>query len=117
MPRGVVRIRERGQIDSLVLAVLATGEHDGYEVMRTLRRRVGTVLEVPPSRVFPTLHRLARNRLVARSTTDGRRYHLTATGTRSLADRAAVAQDFAEALRTLQDAAPSPARRSSAAAR
>jgi PadR family transcriptional regulator, regulatory protein PadR len=96
------RIRDRTHLDDLVLAALATGRRDGYEVLHELEARVDGVRGISPSTVFRTLHRLARNRLVARSTADPRRYRLTATGTRSLAGRTTAARDFADALDAMQ---------------
>lgn len=95
-----VPARDRAHLDALVLASLAGTERDGHEVMEHLRRRGGAA--AGPSRVFATLHRLARNRLVRRSPGDPRRYRLTATGERSLAGRTAAARGFAAALDALQ---------------
>lgn len=97
------RIRDRTHLDDLVLAALATDRLDGYEVLRRLEARVGGVRGISPSTVFRTLHRLARNRLVARSTADPRRYRLTDTGARSLAARTTAARDFADALDALRE--------------
>jgi DNA-binding PadR family transcriptional regulator len=97
------RIRDRGQVDALVLAALADGPLRHDEIADVLRRRVGDVLDMPLSRIVPTLHRLARNRLVSRPSRDPRRYHLTDTGTRSLAARVRAADAFASSLHHLAD--------------
>jgi DNA-binding PadR family transcriptional regulator len=98
------RIRDRGQIDALVLAALADGPKRQDEIAETLRSRVGDRLDLPYSRIVPTLHRLQRNRLVSRPGSDPRRYRLTDTGTRSLAARRRAADTFAAAVHQLADA-------------
>jgi len=95
------RIRDRGQVDALVLAALADGPLRHDEIAGVLRSRVGDALDLPYSRIVPTLHRLARNRLVSRPPQDPRRYRLTDTGTRSLAARRRAADAFAASLHHL----------------
>ncbi|WP_133828010.1 PadR family transcriptional regulator [Actinomycetospora succinea] len=97
------RIRDRGQVDALVLAALAERPLRQEEVSDVVRRQVGDVLDFPYSRVVPTLHRLARNRLVVRSSRDPRRYRLTEVGTRSLTARRRAADAFATSLHRLAD--------------
>jgi DNA-binding PadR family transcriptional regulator len=92
------RIRDRGQVDALVLAAVSDGPRRHDEVAETLRTRVGDTLDLPMSRIVPTLHRLLRNRLLTRPPDDPRRYTLTETGSRSLAARHRAADDFAAAL-------------------
>ncbi|MFC5143026.1 PadR family transcriptional regulator [Actinomycetospora rhizophila] len=97
------RIRDRGQVDALVLAALAEAPRRQEEVADVIRAQVGDVLDVPYSRIVPTLHRLARNRLVVRSAQDPRRYRLTETGTRSLTARRRAADSFASSMHRLAD--------------
>jgi DNA-binding PadR family transcriptional regulator len=97
------RIRDRGQVDALVLAALADGPLRHDEIADVLRSQVGDALDLPFSRIVPTLHRLARNRLVSRPSDDPRRYRLTDTGTRSLAARRRAADAFAASLHHLAD--------------
>lgn len=97
------RIRDRGQVDALVLAALADGPLRHDEIADALRARAGDTLDLPYSRIVPTLHRLARNRLVSRSSRDPRRYRLTDTGTRSLAARRRAADLFAASLHEIAD--------------
>ena len=87
----------------MVLAALADGPLRHDEIADVLRRRVGDVLDLPLSRLVPTLHRLARNRLVSRPSQDPRRYRLTDTGTRSLAARRRAADAFATSLHHVAD--------------
>lgn len=97
------RIRDRGQVDALVLAALAEAPRRQEEIAEVLRAQVGDVLDIPYSRIVPTLHRLARNRLVVRSSKDPRRYRLTETGTRSLTARRRAADAFASSVHRLAD--------------
>lgn len=97
------RIRDRGQTDALVLAALAGGPRRHDEVAETLRAQVGDTLDLPYSRIVPTLHRLLRNRLVERPPEDPRRYRLTDTGARSLAARRRAADAFAASVHHLAD--------------
>lgn len=96
-----LRVRDRSRVDLLVLATLAHGSHDYAEVGRTLAS--GTGVEVPGTRIVPTLHRLARNRLITRERTGSRRYVLTEVGRRVLAARSAEALRFADAVRSLRE--------------
>ena len=97
------RIRDRGQVDALVLAALADGPRRHDEVAETLRAQVGDTLDLPYSRIVPTLHRLLRNRLVQRPPEDPRRYRLTDTGARSLSARRRAADAFAASVHRLAD--------------
>ncbi|GAA4799870.1 hypothetical protein GCM10023200_40930 [Actinomycetospora chlora] len=99
------RIRDRGQIDALVLAALADGPKRQDEIAQTLRAQVGDALDLPYSRIVPTLHRLQRNRLVSRPASNPRSFRLTDTGTRSLAARRRAADAFARSLHHLADRA------------
>lgn len=110
------RIRDRGQVDAIVLAALAEAPLRQEQVADVVRRQVGDALDFPYSRIVPTLHRLARNRLVVRSSRDPRRYRLTEVGTRSLSARRRAADAFATSLHRLAegedgDAAPGAERR------
>jgi DNA-binding PadR family transcriptional regulator len=97
------RIRDRGQIDALVLAALADRPRRHDEIAEHLRAEVGGTLDLPYSRIVPTLHRLHRNRLVSRPAAEPRRYRLTDTGVRSLSARRRAADSFAAALHHLAD--------------
>lgn len=96
----VMRVRDRSRVDLLVLATLAGGGRTGSGIRDALAD--GTGVDVPATRIVPTLHRLARNRLVAREREGSRRYLLTEVGRRVLAARAAEAVRFADAVRTLR---------------
>lgn len=83
--------RVKGHLDLLVLAVLSDGPAHGYAVISALRERSGGVLDLPEGSVYPALHRLEDQRVVAGTwqTADGRRrkvYRLTPKGTTALSD-------------------------------
>ncbi|MEJ2862007.1 helix-turn-helix transcriptional regulator [Actinomycetospora flava] len=102
-PAPRARIRDRGQVDALVLAALAEAPRRQEEIAEVLRSQVGDVLDIPYSRIVPTLHRLVRNRLIVRSSKDPRRYRLTETGARSLTARRRAADAFATSIHRLAD--------------
>ncbi|HEX6473040.1 MAG TPA: helix-turn-helix transcriptional regulator [Streptosporangiaceae bacterium] len=83
----------KGHLDVLLLAALEHGPRHGYAVKEALREGSGGRFDLPTGTVYPALHRLERDGLIAGtwSTVDGRRrrtYRLTAAGQRRLhADR------------------------------
>jgi len=82
--------RLRGQLDPMLLAVLANGPAHGYAVITDLHQRSGGVFDLPEGTVYPALHRLERAGMLTSAwepgTTRRRRvYSLTARGRRSLA--------------------------------
>lgn len=75
----------RGNLDLLVLAVLAARPAHGYAVIEALRARSGGELDLPEGTVYPALHRLeAVGQLTSEeSVVDGRRrrtYSVTRDG-------------------------------------
>ncbi|MBA2460846.1 MAG: helix-turn-helix transcriptional regulator [Actinobacteria bacterium] len=91
----------RGQLDLLLLSVLADEPMHGYAAIEELRRRGG--FELPEGTVYPALHRLeAAGLLDSRwSTVSGRRrrvYALTRSGRRELARRRVEWRAFARAV-------------------
>ncbi len=89
----------KGHLDGLVLAVLAGEPKHGYAVIEALRRRSGGTLNLPEGTVYPALHRLERNGMLASDWSDsGRRrrvYRLTANGEKELGIRRARWREFA----------------------
>jgi DNA-binding PadR family transcriptional regulator len=79
----------RGQLDRLLLAVLADAPGHGYELAQRLHQRSGNKFEAPEGSLYPALHRLEKAGRV-KSTWDvssGRRrrvYSLTSSGRRQL---------------------------------
>jgi DNA-binding PadR family transcriptional regulator len=82
-----------GQLDLLLLAVLAAvGPAHGYAVIAALRERSGGAFDLPEGTVYPALHRLERDGLLASGWDAGsgrrrRRYEITPAGRAALAVR------------------------------
>jgi PadR family transcriptional regulator, regulatory protein PadR len=78
----------RGQLDGMLLAVLADGPAHGYVVGQSLKERSGGVFDLPEGTIYPALHRLERGGMLASDwdASAGRRrrvYRLTARGGRA----------------------------------
>ena len=84
------RERLKGNLDLLLLSVLAAGPGHGYAIISALRERSGGTFDLPEGTVYPALHRLEGAGLLASSwaDADGRRrrvYALTGKGEAALA--------------------------------
>jgi PadR family transcriptional regulator, regulatory protein PadR len=84
------RERLKGNLDMLLLSVLAAGPAHGYQVIAALRRRSEGTFDLPEGTIYPALHRLERSGLLASDWADagGRRrrvYALTDKGAAALA--------------------------------
>jgi transcriptional regulator len=94
----------KGHLDMIVLAALAASPAHGYAVIEEIRRRSGEAFNLPEGTVYPVLHRLeAAGLLSAKWTTadNGRQrkvYALTKRGSKALAERRAVWEQFSEAI-------------------
>jgi PadR family transcriptional regulator PadR len=93
----------KGHLDVLILAVLATGPLHGYAVIESLKQRSGGVLALPEGTIYPALHRLEADGLLASewSTASGRRrrvYSLTKRGEKDLGVRRERWQLFANTI-------------------
>jgi PadR family transcriptional regulator len=82
----------KGHLDALVLATLADGPAHGYAVIEQLKLRSGGAFELAEGTVYPVLHRLEAEGLLASawSEASGRKrrvYRLTRRGRTSLAGR------------------------------
>ena len=93
----------RGQLDLLVLSVLAAGPLHGYAVVSELRRRSGGELEMAEGTLYPALHRLERGGLLASEWDEEaprrrRVYRLTRDGHGALAGRRREWTTFAAAV-------------------
>ena len=75
----------------IVLAILAQGDDYGYSIIQRVREASGGQLEWSEGMLYPVLHRLESEKLIAslwKETESGRRrkyYRLSAAGKRSLA--------------------------------
>jgi transcriptional regulator len=110
----------KGNLDMLLLAVLAAGPGHGYAIITRLRERSEGAFDLPEGTVYPALHRLETAGLLdsAWEIVAGRRrrlYQLTTAGQESLAAEARQWRTFsgsvAQVLRGLamQPTAPRPA--------
>ena len=96
----------RGNLELMVLSVLANESQYGYRIQQRLRDASGGMVDLPAGTLYPLLHRLEAERLI-RSRWDcstGRRrkwYDLTATGRRRLDEQARQWSVYAECLERL----------------
>ena len=93
----------KGHLDSLILAVLATGPAHGYGIIEELKQRSGGTFSLPEGTVYPALHRLERGGLLSSGWSDanGRRrrvYKLTRRGRTRLEASRSEWRDFARAV-------------------
>jgi len=93
----------KGHLDALVLAVLAGEPLHGYAVIEALRRRSDGAFELAEGTLYPVLHRLEADGLLASSWSEaaGRRrrvYRLTRNGRRALARRREEWSSFVRAV-------------------
>ena len=96
----------KGDLDTLLLAVLEPGPQHGYAVIEALRSGSNGTLDLPTGTVYPALHRLERAGLIASDwqTVGGRRrraYHLTSAGHAALGDQRAIWDQFSTAMTTV----------------
>jgi PadR family transcriptional regulator len=83
----------KGNLDLLLLAVLAAGPGHGYSIITRLRDRSSGAFDLPEGTVYPALHRLETAGLLDSTweVVAGRRrrlYSLTMAGERQLASEA-----------------------------
>jgi PadR family transcriptional regulator, regulatory protein PadR len=100
----------RGQLDALLLAVLADRPRHGYAIVEELRGRTRGELQLAEGTLYPALHRLERDGLLESSwSTDAPRrrrvYALTARGRSALSDRRAEWRGFVQAIGAVLDPA------------
>jgi len=94
----------KNHLDMIVLAALATGPAHGYAVIEEIRRRSGEAFDLPEGTVYPVLHRLENDGLLAsrwvtaESGRQRRVYSLTKRGSRALGEQRAVWKAFSDAI-------------------
>lgn len=102
----------KGNLDLLLLSILASQPSHGYEVICQLRERSGGLFDLPEGTVYPALHRLEHRGLLSSAHTEasGRKrrvYRLTAAGVRALDAERGQWSRFSDALTaTLRPLAP-----------
>lgn len=104
----------KGQLDAIVLAVVAAQPSHGYAVIEEIRRLSGGLFDFPEGTIYPVLHRLEADRLLASAWDDGagrrrRVYSLTRKGGDRLAAHRSGWTDFARAMDGILGKAPWPA--------
>ena len=108
----------KGHLDLVLLGILAGRPGHGYAIISELKARTDGVLDLPEGSVYPALHRLEDQGLVASDWTPigGRRrreYRLTTTGMAALQSERHEWTRLARAIDALLASAPrspSPAR-------
>ncbi len=93
----------KGHLDGMILAVVATAPAHGYAVIEELKRRSAGTFDLPEGTVYPALHRLEADGLLASSwaSAGGRKrriYRLTRRGRSALAQRRREWSAFAQAV-------------------
>jgi PadR family transcriptional regulator PadR len=93
----------KGHLDLLLLAVLEAGPAHGYAVIESLRKRSGGTFDLPEGTIYPALHRLEEQGLLASRWQDDaprrkRVYELTARGQQALGNRREEWRSFARAI-------------------
>ncbi|MDQ6615952.1 MAG: PadR family transcriptional regulator [Actinomycetota bacterium] len=102
----------KGQLDLLLLGVLRHGPRHGYAVISELRDRTGGTFDLPEGTVYPALHRLQDDGLLASDWQDraGRRrrvYRLTDAGQVALSSENARWRRMATAVDAVLGTGPS----------
>jgi DNA-binding PadR family transcriptional regulator len=93
----------KGNLDMLLLAVLAAGQGHGYSIITRLRDRSSGAFDLPEGTVYPALHRLETARLLdsAWDMVAGRRrrlYRLTPAGAEHLASEVSEWRAFSSSV-------------------
>jgi len=100
------RERLKGNLDLLVLSVLAAGPAHGYVIITALRERSGGTFDLPEGTIYPALHRLEDAGLLGSSWAEGegrkrRVYGLTEKGAAALAAEQREWRQFANGVQAV----------------
>ncbi|MGV3722602.1 MAG: PadR family transcriptional regulator, partial [Actinomycetota bacterium] len=104
----------KGNTPTLVLAVLRGGPLHGYAIAREIDQRSGSVLRCREGTLYPVLHALERDGLIAgewRREEGGRErkvYVITETGAAALAERSRIWSRSTSAVERVLDAEGEP---------
>jgi PadR family transcriptional regulator PadR len=98
----------KGHIDTMVLAALRDDAQHGYALVQRLKERSDGIFDLGEGTVYPALHRLERDGLIASSWTkaSGRRrrvYSLTGAGRDALVEHRSEWGSFASGMQALLD--------------
>jgi PadR family transcriptional regulator, regulatory protein PadR len=100
------RERLKGNLDLLLLSVLAAGPAHGYAIIAALRERSDGTFDLPEGTIYPALHRLEEAGQLASSWAegDGRRrrvYGITDKGAAALAAEQTEWRRFANGIQAV----------------
>ena len=95
-----------GMVETLILEIVAQGSTYGYEIAQTIAGRSQGSFELKEGSLYPALHRLERQKLLASywEEAEGRRrkyYKLTAAGRKVLAARRQEWQAFSQGVSSI----------------
>src|SRR5690349_10322618 len=104
--RGMDRERLKGNLDLLLLSILAAGPAHGYAIISALRERSEGTFDLPEGTIYPALHRLEEAGLLASTwaQAEGRRrrvYGLTDEGAAALAAQRTEWRKFARGVQAV----------------
>ena len=102
-----------GQIDLMVLAVVARGPTHGYSIIEALRLRSGGRLDLAEGTIYPALYRLEQAGYLRSDahTVCGRNrrtYRLTRTGRAALRERHQAWRDLVDSINAIVRKGPTP---------
>jgi len=87
-PKTRVQFFQYGELPLVLLALLATGPHHGYELMHELKRLFGPEYRPSAGSVYPAVSALEAEGLIESVSNGARRtYRITKAGTEALDDR------------------------------
>jgi len=100
------RERLKGNLDLLLLSILAAGPAHGYAIISALRERSEGTFDLPEGTIYPALHRLEEAGLLASTwaQAEGRRrrvYGLTDEGAAALAAQRTEWRKFARGVQAV----------------
>lgn len=96
----------KGNLEMMLLAIVANRPTHGYAIIETLRRQSGGSFDLPEGTVYPALHRLEKQGLLrSRWSSDSARkrrlYEITTKGVTELRGREAQWSTFSRAVRSV----------------
>jgi len=106
----------RGTLSTLLLSILETGRLYGYDIAKVIRERTGGVLHLKEGSLYPALHAMEKDGLLASEWVTVERgpsrkyYHLTRRGKAALAKRRSRWRQFRDAVDTVVDMRPAEGR-------
>jgi len=98
----------RGSLDLMVLAIIARGRQYGYSIQKHVETASDGRIAIPAGTLYPLLHRLESQGLVASSWDDstGRKrkwYEITSRGRKALGQQSSTWRTYVDCVRTLLD--------------